>query len=189
MSGAVAPFAEWVAQTLRTPARKPTTKDQTVPTRLTQRRRTEGRGKQFVLDRTPIPHPKNVYHRCGTETEGGQHCPKCGREISGEKLIQLAKIGRVAALSPEARKKHSATQRRHRAAQREWLSAPKPDWLTGGAYVERIQPRLGSVTISTISSVLGVSESYAADIRAGRHRPHPRHWEALARVVQALPES
>jgi hypothetical protein len=55
--------------------------------------------------------------------------------------------------------------------------------------VSKIQPRLGSVTISTISSVLGVSESYAADIRAGRHRPHPRHWEALARVVAVLPES
>ena len=31
----VAPFSEWVAQTLRTPSRKPTSKDQTVPTRLT----------------------------------------------------------------------------------------------------------------------------------------------------------
>ncbi len=41
---AVAPFAEWVAQTLRTPHCKPASKDQTVPTRLTQRRRSEGRG-------------------------------------------------------------------------------------------------------------------------------------------------
>jgi hypothetical protein len=36
---AVAPFAEWVAQTLRTPERKPASRDQRVPTRLTQRRR------------------------------------------------------------------------------------------------------------------------------------------------------
>jgi hypothetical protein len=28
-----------------------------------------------------------------------------------------------------------------------------------------------------------VSESYAADIRADRRRPHPRHWEALAQHV------
>src|ERR1035437_7509611 len=45
----------------------------------------------------------------------------------------------------------------HRAAQREWLSAPKPDWLTEGVYVEKIQPSLASVTISAISSTLGVS--------------------------------
>ncbi len=186
---AVAPFAEWVAQSLRTPFRKPASRDQIVSTRLTQQRRSEGRGKQFVLDSTPAPHPRNVCHGCGTATQGGQHCPECGREVSGAKLTQLAKIGRLVALSPESRKKHSETQRRHRAAQREWLSAPKPDYLTEDAYVSKIQPRLGSVKISTISSVLGVSESYAADIRAGRHRPHPRHWEVLARVVAALPES
>jgi hypothetical protein len=29
----------------------------------------------------------------------------------------------------------------------------------------------------------GVSESYAADIRAGRRLPHPRHWEALAKLA------
>jgi hypothetical protein len=33
----------------------------------------------------------------------------------------------------------SATSRRHRAAQREWLSAPKPDWLTEDIYVNKIQ--------------------------------------------------
>jgi CRISPR-associated endonuclease Cas1 len=180
---AVAPFAEWVAQSLRTPSRKPANRDQIVPTRLTQRRRTEGRGKQFVLDRTPAPSPNNVCHGCGTETQGGQHCPKCGRELSGEKLIQLAKIGRLVALSPESRKKHSETQRRHRAAQREWLAAPKADWLTEDIYVEKIRPMLLSVTISSISSTLGVSESYAADIRAGRHHPHPRHWVALAQLT------
>jgi hypothetical protein len=26
---------------------------------------------------------------------------------------------------------------------------------------------------------------YAADIRAGRRRPHPRHWQALAQLVGA----
>ena len=180
---AVAPFAEWVAQTLRTPERKPTSRDQRVPTRLTQRRRSEGRGKEFVPDTTPTPHPGNVCRGCGTATHGGRHCPKCGREVSREKLIELAKTGRVAARSPKSRKKHSETQRRHRAAQREWLALPKPAWLTEDSYVQKIQPRLSAVTIATISTTLGVSESYAADIRAGRHRPHPRHWQALAKLA------
>lgn len=180
---AVAPFAEWVAQTLRTPERKPANRDQRVPTRLTERRRSEGRGNEFVLDATPAPRPKNVCRGCGTTTVRGRHCPKCGREVSKEKLIELAKVGRITASSPESRKKHSDTQKRHRAAQREWASVPKPVWLTEEVYAEKIQPRLSSVTIASIASTLGVCESYAADIRAGRHRPHPRHWQALAALV------
>jgi hypothetical protein len=39
------------------------------------------------------------------------------------------------------------------------------------------------VTISTIALTLGVSLPYASDIRAGRRRPHPRHWLSLARLV------
>ena len=180
---AVAPFAEWVAQTLRTPFHKSVSRDQTVPTRLTQRRRSEGRGKQFVTDKTPAPRPKNVCHGCGTETQGGQHCSKCSREVSGEKLTQLAKVGRVVALRPESRMKHSETQQRHRAAQREWLLPPRAEWLTERVYVEKIRPMLASVTIALISSSLGVSESYAADIRTGKHRPHPRHWQTLAQLA------
>jgi len=34
-----------------------------------------------------------------------------------------------------------------------------------------------------MASALGVSEPYARDIRAGRRRPHPRHWQGLAELV------
>jgi CRISPR-associated endonuclease Cas1 len=180
---AVAPIAEWVAQTLWSSIRKPGREDQTLPTRLTQRRRSEGRGKEFVLNVEPAPIPEKICPGCGAATRGGRHCPKCGREMSREKLIDLAKLGRAAAQNPESRKRHSETQRRHEAAKRAWRSSPKPAWLTEETYVERIQPRLAAVTISVISSTLGVSESYAADIRSGRHRPHPRHWLALARLA------
>jgi CRISPR-associated endonuclease Cas1 len=180
---AVAPFAEWVAQALWNSIRKPARKDHTLPTRLTQRRRSEGRGKEFVLNVEPAPYPDKVCSGCGTSTRRGRHCPKCGREISKEKLVDLAKIGRVAARSPESRKKRSETQRRHAAAKRVWLSSPKPAWLNECTYLEKIQPRIVGVSISRLSSTLGVSESYAADIRAGRHRPHPRHWKALAELI------
>ena len=164
---AVAPFAEWVAQTLRTPERKPANRDQRVPTRLTQRRRSEGRGNEYVPNATPAPYPKDVCRGCGTATLGGRHCTKCGREVSRQKLIELARTGRIAALGPESLKKHSETQKRHRAAQREWASTFKPDWLTEEVYVKQIQPRLASVTIASIALRLGICESYAADIRAG----------------------
>jgi hypothetical protein len=50
-------------------------------------------------------------------------------------------------------------------------------------YVNEIQPRLSIVTIAKIASTLDISEPYAALIRAGRRRPHPRHWQALARLA------
>jgi CRISPR-associated endonuclease Cas1 len=180
---AVAPIAEWVAQNLWTSARKTTRGDQVLPTRLTQRRRSAGRGKQFVADTTPASHPKNVCPGCGATTRLGRHCPKCGREISREKLIELAKAGRVIAQSAKSRRKHSETQRRHEAAKRAWLSSPKTHWPDENTYVEKVQPGLAMVTISALAATLRVSESYAADIRAGRHRPHPRHWQTLAKLV------
>src|SRR5262249_17932556 len=48
----------------------------------------------------------------------------------------------------------------------------------------KFKPLLGSVTIASLALTLGVCDSYAADIRAGRHRPHPRHWLALAHLVE-----
>ena len=185
---AVAPIAEWVAQSLWTGARTSVRVDPKLPSRLTQRRRSEGRGKEFVLNINPAPYPTKLCPGCGATTRLGRHCSKCGREISKEKLIELAKMGGIAAQSPEARKKHSATRRRHEAAKRAWHSSPNPAWPDEAAYSQRIHPRLRSVTISAISSALGISESYAADIRAGRHRPHPRHWQALAQLTGVLPE-
>jgi CRISPR-associated endonuclease Cas1 len=185
----VAPFAEWIAQTLWTSVRKPTCSYRNTPTPLTQRRRTEGRGKKFVLDLKAASHPSNVCAGCSATTRIGSNCPKCGRVISGEKLTELAKIGRVAAQTPEAQKRRSETQRRHEAEKRAWHSSLKPAWLNEGAYLGKIQPRLAAVTISALSSALGVSESYAADIRAGRRQPHPRHWQSLAQLVAVPPES
>jgi len=180
---AVAPIAEWVAQSLWTSARKTARRDQMLPTRLTHRRRSEGRGKEFVLDTQAAPYPDKICPGCGATTRLGRNCPKCGREISREKLIELAKVGREAAKSAESRRKHSETQQRHEAAKRAWRSSPKPAWPDENTYVEKVRPVLAMVTISTLAAKLGISESYAADIRAGRHRPHPRHWQALAELV------
>ena len=52
----------------------------------------------------------------------------------------------------------------------------------------RYEPRLTGVTVPLIASALGISQPYAAEIRAGRRRPHPRHWQTLARIVGASPD-
>ncbi len=51
----VAPFAEWIAQTLRNSIRKPARKDHTSSTRLTQRRMSWG-GASESLERTTLVH-------------------------------------------------------------------------------------------------------------------------------------
>jgi CRISPR-associated endonuclease Cas1 len=184
---AVAPVAEWVAQAFRTPNGKAASQDEIVPTRLTQRRRSEGRGNQFVPISRPTPYPKNVCRGCGTTTQGGQHCRKCGREISRHELVQAAHIGRLAAQSLNAQQSRTQTRRRHAAQLKAWSSAGNAQIMSEDTYVTKIQPLLEKVTISMIRSACGVSESYAADIRAGRRRPHPRHWLALAHLARVVP--
>jgi CRISPR-associated endonuclease Cas1 len=181
----VAPWAEYVAHSLRASHTSLSPVAKRFPTPLTQAHRR----KSDVSSTEPkMPKVDRICHGCGARTRVGGNCPKCGREISRDKLIELAKVGRKVALCPEARRKHSETQRRHETAKRAWRSLPEPTWPHELTYIREIQPRLASVTISTISSALGVCESYAADIRAGRHRPHERHWRALAELVGITPD-
>jgi CRISPR-associated endonuclease Cas1 len=184
---AVAPIAEWVAQSFWTRNHQPPSGEKTLPTPLTQRRRSEGRGKEFIPDTKPAPYPRKVCPGCGATTRGGRHCPSCGREISREELIESAKIGRIVAQSQKSQRKRAKTQRRHRAAQRAWRASPKAAWLNEDTYLAKIQPGLAGVTISVLASTLEVSEPYAADIRAGRRLPHPRHWKALGELVAFRP--
>ena len=178
-ASAVAPVAEWIAQTLWADVR-PAPSERPPATRLTQRRRSEGRGNEYTPTIAQPSHPKNICAGCGTTTKYGQHCPKCGREISRQKLIEIAKLGRIIGHGQESRKKQSETQRRHHAAKRLWKSSATTSCPTEEEYVRDIQPRLGTITIRKVASTLGISEPYAAEIRAGRRRPHPRHWQALA---------
>ena len=62
-----------------------------------------------------------------------------------------------------------------------------PAWLTAEYYDREIQPRLHALTVKAIASALGVCEPYATDIRAGRKRPHPRHWFVLGTAVGITP--
>jgi hypothetical protein len=58
-----------------------------------------------------------------------------------------------------------------------------PAWLNEEVYASKIQPLLKDIANPVIMSALGVSVTYAVAIRAGRRRPHPRHWQALAELV------
>ena len=81
-----------------------------------------------------------------------------------------------------ARPKRTGLKHRHATALEAWQASSKQTWLAEETYLRR-SSRLAEVTVSVLSSTLGVSKSYAADIREGGRRPHPRHWATLARLV------
>jgi CRISPR-associated protein Cas1 len=176
---AAAPWAEYVARTLWTAAPRPRTP---LATRLTQQHRREAKGQLSFRSVTP-PKPDSVCRGCGIHVNRGrQYCAGCAQTATRENFS----AGRAVAQRPESLAKRSSTQRQHKLAIRTWNAASLPAWMTPEVYEKQIQPALASVATSRICSSLGVSEPYAADIRAGRRRPHPRHWQALARLAGVL---
>jgi CRISPR-associated endonuclease Cas1 len=184
---AVAPLAEWVAHTLASGISKPN-RNIGPPTRLTQGNRRDARHSP-VLPAKAAPRPDTLCAGCGVRIERGRkHCALCAKPISRDNLVQVARVGRVAAQGSGAQASRAESQRHHEAAKRSWLASSLPAWLTNETYEQQIQPRLAEITNPAIAGSLGVSEPYAADIRAGRRRPHPRHWQALAQLVGISPE-
>jgi len=178
---AVAPIAEWVARAFWSTIRRP---DKPFTTRLTHANKREAKGK-VNPSATPAPKPENVCLECGKPVaKTSTRCASCAVEISKGKMLEVARRGRIASKSRESRARVAATQRRQQTARWNWRRSSQPSWLTEEAYTNRIQPRLVSATLSEIASAIGVSIPYASDIRKGRRRPHPRHWQALAELTK-----
>jgi CRISPR-associated endonuclease Cas1 len=179
---ALAPFAEGIVRTLWSMTSKQPRSN--VPaTRLTQSRKREVKGLPVGIVRSRSNAPAMCGVCCVPVKPGNKYCRVCAPIASRENLIERAKAGRVATVSPRAQALRSATQQRQAAALKTWNPADKPDWLDEKTYRERIQPQLASITVPTIMRALDVSEPYASNIRAGRCIPHPRHWHALAKLV------
>jgi isoleucyl-tRNA synthetase len=179
----VAPVAEYVAQELWSSISKPasTLARQRVATRLTQRNKREVKGSD--VPEVKQPKPEHVCAGCGKPIKAeSSHCANCAIDVATERLVDAARIGRVAARSPEARAKHAASRRRHAEACSKWDASTQPAWLTNKVFLQQIQPLLAGVSSSVIRSRIGVSRWYAGRIREG-YRPHPRHWLALAGLV------
>ena len=68
----------------------------------------------------------------------------------------------------------------HAVANTWWDSKSLPTWLTEECYVQRIQPLLRGKKVREIAQAMKVSQPYAAFIRSGRRRPHPRHSRPMS---------
>jgi CRISPR-associated endonuclease Cas1 len=183
----VAPWAEYVAHTLWGPTSRTRTRS-SIATRLTQQHRREAKGG-LLGPTVAIPKPDRPCRGCGKSIRAGRNdCGKCAIEGATKRLIDAARIGRIAGHSSEALAKESKSQRRHANARSSWKASSQPSWLTPEFYSEKIQPLLSGISTSAISSQLGVSRWYAGRVRQG-YRPHPRHWKTLARLVSVSIEA
>ncbi len=181
----VAPVAEYVAQALwssvSNPASSSKLAQRLIATRLTQRNKREVKGSN--VPEVKQPKPEHVCNGCGKPIWAERnHCANCAIDDATKRLVNAARIGRVAARSPEARAKHKASRRRHAQACSAWDASKQPAWLTSEVFSQQIQPLLAGISTSAIRSRIGVSRWYAGRIREG-YRPHPRHWQALARLA------
>lgn len=177
---AVAPIAEWVARAFWSTIRKP---DAPFATRLTHSNKRQAKGSLSVAPGPDAPRPQTLCRGCGKKiSEGRTHCAQCSVAGATERLADAARLGRVAAQTPEGLAKQANSQRRHANARSSWDESSQPSWLTPEVFSQKIQPLLSNIATSVIRSSIGVSRWYASRIRQGS-RPHPRHWEVLAGLV------
>jgi hypothetical protein len=182
---AVAPIAEWVAQQFWSTTRKRTRSDLS-PTHLTQTHRREAKGISLRPMKPVGLRVENVCRRCGKVIRPeSTNCSECAIADATRRFRDVARVGRVAARSPEARAKHVASRLRHAEACSAWDPLSQPAWLSDQVYSDKIQPVLARTSASAIASAIGVSRGYAGRIRQG-YRPHPRHWQALAKLTGVL---
>jgi CRISPR-associated endonuclease Cas1 len=183
---AVSPIAEWVSRTIWSTIRKPTG-ERFPATLLTQDNRRQAKGGSFDAGIEDKLRPPRICRICGATIKRGQtYCAACAVGVSRKGMIVAAKLGRIATHSRDAEALRAKTQRKHAAALAAWKPSELPEWLNEEAYQAKIQPALAGLTVPAISSALDISQPYATAIRAGRRRPHPRHWLSLAQLVGLL---
>ena len=102
-------------------------------------------------------------------------------------MAQVALIGHSKPKTPRAKARISQTLSDHAVANSWWSPSSLPAWLNEEFYVQKIQPKLRAIKVREIAKAIQISQPYAAFIRSGRRRPHPRHWLVLAKLVEATP--
>jgi hypothetical protein len=178
----VAPWAEYVAHSLYGGRASRARCVAGIKTPLTQTHRREA--KAALPSSAKMPKVLHVCRGCGKSIrKGGKDCGKCAVASSTVRLVEGAKIGRIAARKPQARAKHSESARRNALARSSWDPASLPAWLTADFFLGEIRCLLANVSTSKIRGSLGVSAWYASKIRQG-YIPHPRHWKALAQLAE-----
>jgi CRISPR-associated endonuclease Cas1 len=134
---------------------------------------------------------------CGTKlfNKTRQYCTACWtvtRAALNDQRIQASRTaiaaaradGRDPSQTVEARVKRHESLLTAKAAEREWDAGGTHPVITEQQLYEEVLPRLADVPLSKIERATGLSNSSCSRIRSGRMTPHPRHWDALARLAE-----
>lgn len=130
-----------------------------------------------------IPRQVKICAVCGAEGVRNRYCPTCAVEVSRENMAEAALIGHAKPKTPQVKARILRSLSDHAVAISWWSPSSLPAWLNEECYTQKIQPRLKTIRVWEIAKALKVSQPYAALIRSGRRRPHPRHWETLAELA------
>lgn len=104
--------------------------------------------------------------------------------MNHENMLRQAELGRIATHTATAEARRAATHAKQIKALREWNPTDLPSWLDEDFYRREILPRLSEFTVKKIRIALDVSHPYATLIKRGDKIPHPRHWVALAKLLE-----
>jgi CRISPR-associated endonuclease Cas1 len=201
---AVAPHAEWLAKELlaarlesgrlSVATRAPVGRHSIVPTRLTQARRSAGREpyrrRSVALVAKKATEVGRTCQNCGTplSPRSKRVCPACAAAAGPAIAPAHAALRRYreAGMDPAAKGRPSQAKkmRQHNRALARWARVNGDRPANPQAYRHEILPGLRRVQVVAIARATGLCEPYASEIRKGR-LPHPRHWEALRRLVTA----
>lgn len=103
------------------------------------------------------------------------YCLKCVPAVNRERLIETAKLGRIATHSTIAETRRAGTHMKQVEALRKWDPSDLPSWFDEQFYRREILPRLSDFTARKIREAMDVSHPYATLIKRGLKIPHPRH--------------
>ena len=195
---AVAPLAEGVARALFRPEGRTAQRDRTMPTRLTEANRCEGReavrrrepGREMA-DRVGLPP---ACKDCGVVLDAPEraYCDGCLPGRREEAVAIFAAAGPTALAELRARGSepaHGGDAGRNRgernaehvrtiaAWERKHDGADDP-----GAFARDVLPHLRGIPLRAMAEATGLSEGYCSFVRRGQKVPHRRHWAALARL-------
>jgi CRISPR-associated endonuclease Cas1 len=133
---------------------------------------------------------------CGTKlfNKTRQYCTACWtvtRTALNEQRILASRVaitvaraeGRDPSQTVEAQAKRHQSLLAAKAAEREWDAVGSHSMITEQQLYEEVLPRLAEVPLSKIERATGLSNSACSRIRRGNMTPHPRHWDALARLA------
>jgi CRISPR-associated endonuclease Cas1 len=176
----------------------------TVPTPITQRKRSAGRdavrkGAARPAAVRPASLP-NGCQSCGVVLAPGRIlCDECLPEVKNEalaeastrandRLAQLRAAGRDPAHGGEVGRKRGATNARHVAEARAFdRTADEP--ADPEIFRREVLPSLQTVPVRKLAAATGLTRGYCSMIRRGLAVPHARHWGVLRSIVETISSS